>query len=97
MRLNGWKRLGFMISLTWIVGLALETYLEVTDVSITHLHLLTKEVAGAPIMGKGDVTLVPLDYVILWRHLVLSSIVPIAILWGVGIGTAWVIRGFRKA
>jgi hypothetical protein len=95
-RLNGWHRLGIVISVPWLACVGAEVWVEKSQGPFSR-GWLTETIETRS--GKPDpvskVILVPVDQVANLNRVLLVSLVPIAALWIFGFLWSWVRTGFR--
>jgi hypothetical protein len=101
-KLNGWQRLGIVLSVLWLTIMGIECWVEL--VQGTHsTGWLTDTIivkTGEPIAVMKDNAfrdLVPVEQVVNRQRFLLAFIVPVISLWALGFSWAWVLRGFRES
>ena len=104
-RLNGWQRLGVVLTLVWVAIVGVEYLIELdqgpfsrgwlTDTTIVKTGEKIEPKQFAERFGP-YADLVPVDQTSRWLWLLSVLIVPPAALWLVGFAFAWVLDGFRK-
>ena len=99
-KLNGWQRLGIVLSVIWIAYVGAEYWTELNQGPFGHGWLTDTIVTktGEPISvlnGNEFKDLVPVDQVVNIKRLLQALLVPIILLWALGFLWAWVLRGFR--
>jgi hypothetical protein len=103
-KLNGWCRLGIVLTVLWIAVVGIECRIELdqgplsrgwlTDTIVVKTGERTDAKEFSRELGK-FVDLVPVDQVPNWFQLLSVLIGPIAALWLSGAAFAWVRSGFR--
>ena len=101
-RLNGWNRLGIVISVLWLACVGAEYYVEKSEGPFGRGWLtetiITKTGEPASVLKDNEFRdLVPADQFANLNRILLVSLVPIAALCIFGFLWSWVRAGFRDA
>jgi hypothetical protein len=100
MRLNGWHRLGIVISVLWLACVGAEYWVEKSEGPFGRGWLtetiVTKTGEPASVLKDNQFRdLVPVDQFANLNRIVLVSLVPIGALWIFGFLWSWVRVGFK--
>ncbi len=108
-RLNGWKRLGIVVTVGWLIYLGWSLHIAKVRNAEAYANIATFDCqpdVNVPIarecVAKGDAARAAAMKKSMWtQEGVLNDapwvIAPIALLWGLGYVVAWVRRGFRPS
>jgi hypothetical protein len=105
-RLNGWKRLGVVLTLAWIAIVVVEYLIEVDHgpfsrgwLTETTIVKTGEQIEPTPFAERFGpyADLVPVDQTSRWLSLLSVLIAPPAALWLIGFVFAWVLDGFSKS
>jgi hypothetical protein len=98
--LNGWQRLGIVLSIAWALCVGLEAWIEISKGPFGW-GIVTETVAtktGEPVSKVAPQfrDLVPVDQVVTWDRFCTWLVVPLALMWAFGYAVAWVRSGFAS-
>jgi hypothetical protein len=95
-RLNGWTRLGIVLTLVWFLVVGCELFYEYSVGPWGPLLITDMQETGEPVLAEGGGKLVPVNQVINISRFAAFLIFPIVLMWAFGVACAWVLAGFRR-
>jgi hypothetical protein len=93
-KLNGWQRLGIVLSVFWMVGIGIECWVEQVQGPFSSGWVTDSVVSGQP-QKINNLTLQPEEQVVNIARFSVALIAPPIALWVIGFSVAWIRRGFQ--
>lgn len=94
-KLNGWHRLGILLSVFWMIAVGIEWWVEVRQGPFSTGWVTDTVESKAPPIQQNNVTLKPVEQVVNIARFLVALIAPPIALWALGFSTIWVRRGFQ--
>jgi len=107
-RPNGWQRIGIVLSVAWLVFLAMDVASEYTGAYSGHREFVRMKVVRPPASASSspdgslslDEVLGVREPRVRWRHLAIASLVPIGAGWVLAYAfvytVRWIAAGFQR-
>jgi hypothetical protein len=96
-KLNGWQRLGILLSIFWMLAVGIECWVELRQGPFSAGWVTdTVESKAIPPRQQNNVTLTPVEQVVNIARFLVALIAPPIAFWAIGFSAVWVRRGFQE-